>query len=79
MDREISQVSKGSNWNVSGIAYWPLSAILRPADLPLTMPLTQPGQNARIAKKSARQVFHIDSEKMPVYRLQQPAKSWNQA
>ena len=79
MDREILQVSKGSNRSVSGSAYWPLSAILRSADLPLTMPLTQPRQKARRAKKSASQVFPITHGKMPVFRLLQPAESWIQA
>jgi hypothetical protein len=79
IDREIPQVSKGSSWDVSGIAYWPLTVILRSADLPLTMPLTQPCQEARRAKISARQVFPIAHGKMPVFRLLLPAESWIQA
>ena len=79
MDREISQVSNGSKGYVSGIAYCPLSAILRPAYLPLTRPLTQPCQEARRATISARQVFPITHGKMPVFRLLQPAESWIQA
>lgn len=79
MNREILQVSKGSNWDVSGSAYWPLTSTLRPADLPLTMPLTQPRQKARRAKKSARQEYPVIKGKKPVFRLLQPAESWIQA
>lgn len=57
----------GMNQHVSGVDYWPLSSLLRSADVTLTMPLTLPQQEARSSKKSTTQGFPSIHGKMPVF------------
>lgn len=79
MEQEISSISRRPNRNVSGMAYWPLSLVLRSADLPLTMPLTFPRQEGRSATKSATMVFPFSHVEMPLLRLEYPAQQRDQA
>jgi len=58
----------GMNQNVSGVDYWPLSSLLRSANVTLTMPLTLAQQEARSAKKSNLQVFPSTHGEMPVFK-----------
>ncbi len=64
MYQEFSTVLEDKNPNVSGMAYWPLSSSLRPADMPLTMPLTLLHQEGFRATKSKGQVIPFTNPKM---------------
>ncbi len=64
MYQEFSTVLEDKNPNVSGMAYWPLSSSLRPADMPLTMPMTLPHQEGFRATKSKGQVISFTHLKM---------------
>jgi hypothetical protein len=64
MYQEFSTVLEDKNPNVSGMAYWPLSSSLRPADVPLTMPLTLLHQEDFRATKIKGQVISFTHPKM---------------
>lgn len=71
MLHEISMVYWWTNQSVSGKAYWPLTPILRAADVPLTMPLTLPRQEASRAIKSGIRVISYIHEDMRVFEPEQ--------
>ena len=64
MYQGFSKVLEGTNQSVSGMAYWPLTSSLRPADVPLTMPLTLPRQEGFRATKSKGLVIPFTHRKM---------------
>jgi len=61
----------GMNQHVSGVDYWPLSSLLRSANVTLTMPLTLAQQEARSAKKSNTWLFPSTYGKIPVFEPEQ--------
>ena len=71
MYQEFSQVFEGTNQSVSGMAYWPLTSSLRPANVPLTMPLTLPRLEALRAPKRGIQVILITHRKTPGFPPEQ--------
>ncbi len=68
MYQRFSIILADTNQNVSGMAYVPLTAGLRSADVPLTLPLTLPNQEASRAKQIKVQVIPIPYQKMPYFR-----------
>ncbi len=64
MYRGFSKVLEDKNPSVSGMAYCPLMSSLRPADKPLTMPLTLPRQESFRATNSKGQVFPFTCPKL---------------
>lgn len=66
MSQRFSINFQGTNQNVSGMAYWPLSPCLRYADVTITMPLTLARQEGRRATKSTVQVIPFTKGKRPV-------------
>lgn len=71
MFHELSMVYRWTNQSVSGKAYWPITPNLRSADVPLTIPLTLPRQEASRAMKSRIQVISFTYGKMPVFEPEQ--------
>ena len=71
MYQEFSTVLEDKNPSVSGVAYWPLTSSLRPADVTLTMPLTLPRQEGFRATKSMRQVIPFSHQKMACFPPEQ--------
>ena len=71
MYQELSKVLADKNPSVSGMAYWPLTSSLRPADVPLTMPLTLPRQEGFRATKSKGQVISFTHPKMADFEPEQ--------
>lgn len=71
MVQRFSIIFKRTNQNVSGVAYWPLSPILRSADVTLTKPLTLPRPEALRATKHGIQVILFAHRKMPVFEPKQ--------
>lgn len=71
MYQEYSKVFEGTHANVSGMAYWPLTSSLRPADVTLTMPLTLPHQEGFRARKSKGQVISFTQPKMAGFAPEQ--------
>jgi hypothetical protein len=60
----FSIVLEDQHPTVSGMAYCPLTSSLRPADMPLTMPLTLSHQEGFRATKSKGQVTSFTHPKM---------------
>lgn len=71
MFRGFSKVFEGTNPNVSGMAYWPLTYSLGSADVPLTMPLTLPHQEGFRATKSKGLVIPFTHRKMASFGSEQ--------
>lgn len=71
MYQGFSKVLKDKNPSVSGMAYWPLTSSLRPADVPLTIPLTLPHQEGFRATKSKGQGIPFTHRKTPGFPLDQ--------
>jgi hypothetical protein len=64
-------VLEDKNPNVSGMAYCPLTSSLRPADVPLTIPLTLPCQEGFRATKSKGEVIPCAYQKMASFAAKQ--------
>jgi hypothetical protein len=71
MSQQFSMIFAEANPDVSGMAYWPLTSSLRPADVTLTKPLTLPRQEGFRATKSRIQVISFIHGKMAGFQPQQ--------
>ncbi len=71
MFQRFSTIVAGTNQSVSGMAYVPLTPGLRAADVPLTLPLTLPYQEASRAMQCELPVIPFTYQKLPDFRLEQ--------
>ncbi len=71
MYQRFSIILADTNQSVSGMAYLPLTPGLRSADVPLTLPLTLPYQEASRAMQIESQVIPFTYQKMPYFRPEQ--------